>query len=472
MPDRFWLGLEAAFVAGYVLAAIAAGAHAVLNKRDSRSAWGWIAICWMLPFGGPLLYYLAGMNRLGMQALRRVEPVVHGGDDVLPALGGASAMDVRELVRTGRAMSGWPLLPGNAVEPLVDGDEAYPAMLAAIAQASRTISLVTYIYRDDAIGRRFAKALAEARARGVEVRILLDGLSDFIYRPRASRLLRKHGLMPQLFLPLRIFPPMLHVNLRNHRKLLIVDSAVAFTGGINIAQYHIVKQNQESCVRDLHFRLRGPVVEQLEAVFAADWRLATGEAIAPAQAAPAPGGNAAARVIRDGPDDEVNRLDLLLQGALATAHERVWIMTPYLVPGAPMLGALQAAALRGVDVCLLIPARSDQPWVDWATRHLLWQLLQSNVRVLLTPPPFCHSKLFLMDGYYAQIGTANLDHRSMRLNFELSVECYDPRLVERLAAHFLQAAGASRAVTLPDVEGRPLLVRLRDGFFWLFSPFL
>ncbi len=147
-------------------------------------------------------------------------------------------------------------------------------------------------------------------------------------------------------------------------------------------------------------------------------------------------------------------------------------MTPYFLPRASLLGALQGAALRGLDVQVLLPEHSDQPWMDWATRHLLWQLLQHHVRVFMRPRPFAHTKLILVDDYYLQFGTANLDSRSMRLNFELMVEAYDPALQAELSRHFAEARQGCRRLALADVDSRPLAAQLRDGLFWLFSPFL
>jgi cardiolipin synthase len=461
-------------LASYVLAALVAAGHAILNKRDPRSAWGWIALCWLFPLVGPLLYVIFGINRIRLVPPRSVVPQPASADQTgLLELVKLRSIDVQELVRIGAAMSGLPLAAGNRIEPLFNGDEAYPAMLAAIGAARRSVCLATYIYRDDATGQAFAAALAAAQSRGVTVRVLLDGLADVFYRPRASQLLRRHGLKPELFLPPRLLPPMIHLNLRNHRKLLIVDGEVAFTGGINIDDRHRLRGNGNDGIQDLHFCVRGALVRQLQEVFAADWRFVTGEEIAADPAPPSPGqGATAARVIRDGPNDELNRLELVLQGALAAAHRRVWIMTPYFLPRASLLDALQGAALRGLDVQVLLPERSDQPWIDWATRHLLWQLLQYHVRVFYRPPPFAHTKLILVDDYYLQFGTANLDSRSMRLNFELMVEAYDPVLQAALSRHFDDARPTCRPVALAEVDSRPLAAQLRDGFFWLFSPFL
>jgi cardiolipin synthase A/B len=470
--------LEGLLVLAYLLAALTAAAHAMLNKRDPRAAWGWIAVCWLFPLVGPFLYLVFGINRISLTGLRSVIPVPERVDAIaLPGIVGVSPADVRELVRITEALTGQPLVIGNQIEVLFNGDEAYPAMLQAIGQARENIALATYIFKDDTTGRAFAAALAAAQARGVKVRILLDGLSDFYYRPRASTLLRRHGLEPVLFLPPRLFPPMLHVNLRNHRKLLIVDGKLGFTGGINISEDNHVQTKGDKGIQDLHFRLQGAVVRELQAVFASDWQLASGEVVSVdaagdgARHAMGPG-QSVARVIRDGPNDGLNTLELVLQGALASAHNRVWIMTPYLLPGPGLLGSLQSAALRGVEVRILIPEHSDQPWMDWATQHMLWQLLQHHVSVYYRPGPFAHSKLILVDDYYLQFGTANLDSRSLRLNFELMVETYDVSLSRQLSQHFSEACAQARLALLSDLDARPLPTRLRDGFVWLFSPFL
>lgn len=469
-----WLQTTAVIL--YSMVALSAASHALLNKRDPRSAWGWIAVCWLFPLAGALLYYLFGINRIHLRARRMVgpdvAPVSHGKlvNEALPVLEGVHTGELQELIRTGSAMTGRPLTAGNVIEPLFDGDEAYPAMLDAIRSARKTAHLASYIFHADEAGEEFARVLAEAQARGVKVRVLLDGVADVFYRPRASSLLKRHGVKPELFLPPRWWPPMLHINLRNHRKLLIVDGATGFTGGMNISDGH--RRQRGGAISDVHFRLSGPVVTQLERVFLDDWRLASGERVPLPATAAAESGRAVARVITDGPNEELDRLLMVLLGALATAHERVWIMTPYLVPPPALLSALQAAALRGVDVCVLLPRRSDQAWMDGATRHLLWQLLQNQVRVHWRPPPFAHAKLLIVDDYYVHFGSANMDTRSLRLNFEAVVEVYGRELTGILAQHFKTEMAKSTAVSLGQLNRRPLPARLRDAFYWLFTPYL
>jgi cardiolipin synthase A/B len=464
-----------ALIVLYFGLAVGTAGHALLHKRDPRSAWGWIAVCWLFPLAGAVLYYLFGVNRIETRAQRvfgpelpRPNPPQPGSP---PKIHGADPLEVRELARLGWAMSARPLVGGNDIEPLHNGNQAYPAMLEAIAAARRSVHMTSYIFRDDAAGRRFGEALAAARARGVEVRVLLDGFGDQ-YRPRGSRLLRRLGLEPVLFLPLRLWPPMLHINLRNHRKLLVVDGELAFTGGMNIQQGHVADASGQPRISDLHFRIAGPLAEQLDGVFRADWAFAAGQEAPPAGGPAASDGAHTSRVITEGPNEELDRLVMVLIGALASAHRRVWIMTPYFLPPQPLVSAMQSAALRGVDVSIIIPDRSDQPWMDWATRHILARLLERQIHIYRRPPPFAHTKLVVMDDWYAQFGSANLDMRSLRLNFELMVESYGKPLAQQLASHFAEVREGSHKMTPDEAIERRFPARLRDALCWLFSPYL
>jgi cardiolipin synthase len=469
---------QALLVALVVTLAVVTGGHALLTKRDPRAAWGWIAVCVVFPLAGPLLYYWFGINRIRIRARRMVgsegkRGIVSGRPHPpSPRVAGVAEAEILELVRIGEAMSGRSLVAGNKVELLVNGEEAYPAMLAAIDRAKQSVCLASYIFDAGAAGQQFVGALVAAHERGVEVRVLVDGVADLYYRPSAARMLQQRGVPVARFLPPRLFPPMLHVNLRNHRKLLSIDGEVAFTGGMNISDRHYVHERGTSGTADLQFRVTGPVVEQLEQAFADDWRFAFGKRMKMAATSQRHVGTAMCRVITDGPNLDMAALIMVLLGALATAHKRVLIMTPYFLPPVELIGALQSAALRGVEVCVVLPEKSNQRPVDWATRALLWQLLQHHVRVFYAPPPFAHTKLFVVDDYYAQIGSANIDERSLRLNFELVLEVFDQGFVGELVAHFEAARARSREACLAELHARSLPVRLRDALFWLFSVYL
>lgn len=462
------------------LVAVVSAVHALLNKSDPRAALGWIAVCLMFPLAGPFFYFLFGINRIRTRA-RKLDPRLTAALDLAAGADEDSSVTVAaeftELARISDAVTHQPLVVGNQVEPLRCGEEAYPVMLRAIESARETIFLSTYIFDTDEEGRRFHYALRDAVARGVEVRVLIDGVGAFYSWPRAAGLLRRLGVPVARFLPPRLMPPAFHVNLRNHRKILAVDGRIGFTGGMNLGGRHMLTRAARPSV-DMHFRLTGPIVLQLEELFRADWCFVTGEVLElrpPAGSgadADAADGNALCRTVADGPNEDLNKLITILIGAVSAARRRIEIMNPYFLPPRALSLALQAAALRGVVVRVLLPGRNNLPYVHWATRNMLWELLQHRVEIYYQPPPFVHTKLFLVDGHYAQIGSANLDPRSLRLNFEIAVEVYDTPFAQLLERYFEEARSRSRRVTLEEILRRPLPVRVRDAAAWLFSPYL
>lgn len=463
------LGALAAAIAAGALGLLASG-HALLNKRRPRAAFGWIAVSLVFPLAGAILYFLFGINRTRRRAqkLRGEEFRQHSMADYVAEAPPAYV----ELAALGERVSAQPLLDGNRIEPLHNGEEAYPAMLAAIDRARHRVLLATYIFDVDDTGRAFADALGRAVERGVDVRVLLDGVGELYSLPRAGRMLRKRGVTVLRFLPPRLLPPSFRVNLRNHRKILVIDDDVAFTGGMNISDRHLAaRTDNPHRVVDLHFRVSGPVLASLVDIFHGDWLFAGGSDGTPATHPPL-AGTARCRAIADGPDEALDRLLLLMVGAIGLARRRVAVMTPYFVPPRELLGALQTAALRGVEVSIVLPAHNNLFYVHRATRHGLWELLERGVRVYYQDGPFVHSKLLLVDDGYAQIGSANVDPRSLRLNFELVVEVFERDLVARLDEYHRAARAGAEEVTLADVDGRRLPTRLVDGVFWLFSPYL
>jgi len=460
-----------------------ASVHAILYKRDARSAVLWTGLAWLVPLGGPILYYVLGVNRVRRRALllrgERERPMSPALPLACPAgtLAQHLPAEARHLVTLAALMDkvvSRPLVAGNRLEPLVHGDAAFPAMLAAIGAARHSVSLSTYIFDRDMVGLAFARALGGAVRRGVEVRVLIDATGARYSWPSILGTLRREGVIHARFLPAFPFGRLVTLNLRNHRKLLVVDGRVGFTGGMNLRVGHWLAQNPAHPVQDLHFRVEGPVVAHLQEVFADDWRFTTGEALDgeawfPAAAAAGP---VFARGIADGPDEDFEVLRWTLLGALAAARHSVRVMTPYFLPDAALISALNLAALRGVTVDLVLPAKNNLPFVHWASVAHWWQVLERGCRLWLTPPPFDHSKLFLVDESWVLVGSTNWDPRSLRLNFEFNVECYDPALARTLAAWFDGRRRTARPVTLEEVDARGLLVRLRDGVARLLTPYL
>jgi cardiolipin synthase len=451
------------------IAATVASLHALLHKRRPQSAFGWIAVSLALPLAGPLLYYLFGINRVQTRARKLLTG--HPAHDCPTEYLGTPPPALVPLARLGFAVSGWPLTAGNRIQLLHDANAIFDAMIGAIEAAREYVYFSTYIFDGGPLGRRFAAALIAAAERGADVRVLIDGVGEWYSWERAGGLFRGSRVRFARFLPPRLWPPTIRVNLRNHRKILVVDGDAAFTGGINVRDRYLDGADGERII-DSHCRLTGPVVTQIETVFLRDWQFTTADASSAPRRLPQPAGSALCRAIADGPDSAFDRLTTLLTGAIGSARQRVAIMTPYFVPPRELIAPLQAAALAGVDVAVILPARNNLPYVHRATRHLLWELLQRGVHVYYQPPPFVHTKLFYVDDYYAQIGSANFDARSLRLNFELNVEVIDKETVNGLARHFEAVRAGSKRVTLADVDSRPILTKAIDGAAWLFSPYL
>ena len=466
----------------FLLAVLSSG-HVVLHNRDSRAAIAWVGFIWLVPVLGAALYFIFGVNRIRRKAalLRgdleryRAEAVEPGcpPDELarhLPAYAGHLAA----LARLVGGVVDRPLLHGNRIEPLLNGDEAYPAMLEAISQARRTISFTTYIFNRDEAGLAFAQALGAAVRRGVEVRVLIDAMGIRYSWPTIGRALRREGVPYALFLPSLALWHLMSLNLRTHRKILVTDGRLGFTGGMNIRKENCLQRPARRPVQDLHFRLQGPVVAHLQEVFADDWRFTTGESLRGEAWFPKleAAGPMLARGVIDGPDENFEKLRWTLLGALAIARKSVRIVTPYLVPDHAVVSALNLAAMRGVKVDIVLPSRSNLPFVQWASRAMWRQLLEHGCRIWLTPPPFDHSTLILVDGGWALLGSANWDARSLRLNFEYNVECYDGEFAGRLDALVDAKLKDAHPVSLREVDARSLPGRLRDGVAGLLTPYL
>src|SRR5262245_31875197 len=359
-----WPWIASAFATGL---AIVASGHAVLFKRDPRSAIGWVGLIWFAPYIGVVLYFLFGINRIQRRAarLRRRRPRLPA-KLVEPALAdvdaktiGPDAQHLHPLAQLVRNLTGKPLLPGNAFTPLHNGEQAYPAMLAAIDAAQHSVGMSSYIFDNDRIGARFIAALGRAAARGVDVRVLIDDVGVHYSWPTVVGPLRRAGVRAALFLPKLLPWYSAYFNLCNHRKVLTIDGRIGFTGGMNIREGHDLTLKARHPVRDMHFQIEGPVVEQLQEVFASDWHFCTDEKIQGHAWFPQleASGTVPARGIASGPDDDFEKLKMTYLGALTCARERVRIITPYFLPDTALVAALDAAALRGVQVDILLPVR-------------------------------------------------------------------------------------------------------------------
>jgi cardiolipin synthase A/B len=472
----------AAIGLGLLLSLLATG-QVVLNKRDSRASIAWVGFVWFVPLLGALLYFIFGINRIrhkaallrkNLERYRAQAAQPECPPEELPRHLPDHGAHLEMLGRVVGNVVKRPLPPGNRIDPLVNGDEAYPAMLEAIQHARQSVSLVTYIFDRDEVGMAFVRTLGEAARRGVEVRVLIDGTGTRYSWPTILRALRREGVKYARFLPPFTWGHFMSLNMRTHRKILVADGLVGFTGGMNIRVGNSLQRKPRRPAQDIHFRVKGPVVTQLQEVFTDDWLFTTGEALRGDSWFPENenAGPVLARGVTDGPDEHFEKLLWTLLGALSIARHSVRIMTPYFLPDPAVVSALNLAAMRGVRVDILLPSRIDFPFVLWASRAMWSQVLQHGCRIWLTPSPYDHSKLMLVDGCWVLLGSANWDARSLRLNFEFNLECYDAELVQRLDQWVETKRIGAHPVTIEEVEDRSMPARLPDGLARLLTPYL
>ena len=462
----------------HISTALFACGHILFTKEDEKSATAWIAIVLLSPIVGSVVYFILGINHIRRKAAQlRGVPLRYHPTYPRDTAEGLELPDIsllRQMSALGRRAGFEDFTAGNYVSPLINGDEAYPAMLGAIAAARETVALSTYVFDRDRAGMRFVKALAEASQRGVAVYVIVDGVGVRWSNPTVEGELLEAGVKVTRFLPTR-FRSFRFVNLRNHRKILLVDGHSAFVGGINIREGNLIEEEPDWPVRDIHFRVQGPVIDQINTVFEEDWHFTAQEHISlPSWNRNGGGatGYAFARAIPEGPDNVRRKLHWLVSGALTCAQRSIKIATPYFLPNSTLINVLQVAALRGISVDIVIPEKSDVWGFTWAMSANFRRLLECGIRIFLNPPPFDHSKILMIDDAWCSIGSSNWDARSFSLNFEINLECVDADLVARLTGIFEERKEASRMVNLEEVRSLAPAVRLRNNIARLFSPYL
>jgi cardiolipin synthase len=455
---------------GLVLA-ICTTVHILLSKREVASSVGWIGLVWFAPIFGAIAYLLFGVNRVRRRA-RLLRPLDSGPGAASTRYPPQTADGLESLEPGIGHITGRSLLAGTEVAVFRNGDAAYPPMLAAIGAATSSIGLSSYIFRNDVWGGRFIDALAEATQRGVAVRVLIDGIGgDWLTSPGFYRL-RGQGVPAARFMHSLLPWRMPFLNLRNHKKVLVIDGRIGFTGGMNIADENVMATNPKMPVQDLHFRIMGPVVSQLVEAFVDDWDFVVGESLdgdawfpsIPSRSGPP------SRVINSGPDEQLEKVEFAVLQAVSCARTKIAVMTPYFLPDERLITALSLAAMRGVAVDLVIPHRSNHTLVDWGTLTNIGPLLIDGVRIWRSPPPFHHDKIMVVDGEWCLIGSCNWDIRSFRLNFELCMEVYDRDLAARLTALMERTRGLE--LTQAELDARPLHTRIRDAAARLMLPYL
>ncbi len=438
-----------------------------LERRSPTATLAWIMMLAALPLVGVPIYLLVGPRRLRRRKLRlsltrnRIGSLLRDWKEARAKLLSLQG----QLMRAGAQLGQLPPEEARQVQLLFDGDACYDALVAAIGGARHHVHLEYYIFRDDATGMRIVDALVERAKAGIEVRLLVDAVGERLGRA-VLQAMSQAGVEVRFFNrvgPFRVWRRL--TNFRTHRKIVVVDGSLGFTGGMNVTDHHSARARGKDAWRDTHVRFAGPAVHGLQATFLENWVFTTGDDLGcerPQRFAsffpPTPPGaelaevtelghdddtgsapathQQIAQILASGPDEDTHAIEAFYFAAITSAQERLWLTTPYFVPGEPLLAAIASAAHRGVDVRLLVPLETDSLWVDAASRTYHDELLAAGVQIHLYEPPMLHAKTAVIDDALAIVGTANLDNRSFRLHFEVVAAFYGGPCVAELARAF------------------------------------
>jgi cardiolipin synthase len=467
------LGLISAIVFLIHFAGVFAAAHALMHTRTSQGAVAWVFGLVLLPYFTLLPYLFlsskhfsgyveryysrhARMRRLGAPAQQalRVQYPAHPGALRYAAIS---------------TMLGTPFLSGHRLRLLIDGAAAFEAMFAAIAAAEQYVLVQFFIIRDDALGRRLQAALLERAAAGVRVCVLYDGVGSHDLPAQYGNILRAGGVQVHPF-SIRRWRNRLQLNFRNHRKVVVVDGWRGFVGGLNVGEEYLGRKPPLAPWRDTHMELQGPAVADLQAAFDENWHWITGAPLPLTPPRAVAGGCATSLIAATGPADAQETCLLLMAQMIHAAQRRAWIATPYLVPDAALIAALQLAVLRGVDV--RIPSRPDHRTVFLASTLYAHEAVRAGVRVFRYRPGFTHQKVMLIDDDTAMVGSMNLDNRSLRLNFEIAALNIDPAFAGDVETMLQADFGQAVEIGPGDYARCSYLYRVLIHAARLFSPLL
>jgi len=471
---EFWTNISWLAVL-HVTAMVVAIPAVLITKKGSTSPIAWCLAIILVPLLGSLLFWIFGYTYL-YRPLKRKRRHRLGLRGRLPTCDADSIVgaDWRHIGRIAWELDDSSPCLGNAVKLYPNTLHAFAAMLEAIRAAQHHIHLEFYIVRNDEAGKEFLALLTEKARQGVKVRFLYDSMGGFFFGRRGIKELVAAGGQVVPFLPLNLFRSRMRVNLRNHRKIVIVDGKVGFTGGMNLGDEYLGRSKKFGYWRDQMLRLEGPAMTGLQRIFVEDWDFTKREMLKGAEYFPPHQhpGDSVVQVLASGPDQEVNVIREVYLAAISSARERVWIATPYFIPDAGILDALHMARYRGVDVRLLMPLVADHFSSHFASRYYWQDILSRGVKLWLYTRGMMHSKFIAVDSQVAIVGSANTDPRSLQLNFEAGCVLFDAALAKELEASFEEDMRHATSMDLDTFNRRSFLTRLAENWCRLFSPIL
>ncbi len=475
---RIPLRIKAAVVALFHVAGILLAMNAVMAQRTSSGAIAWAVTLVTFPYAAVPAYLVFGRSEFrGYVSLRAAEDLSLVQDiDELEAAAAPfieGAVPDRPGLRALSRMVDIPFTSGNRVDLLVDGDETFGSILDGIARARDFVLVQFYIVRADSLGTALQQAMIERAGAGVPVYFLYDEVGSTGLSRRYLDELRLAGVNVSTFGSTRGEGNRFQLNFRNHRKIVVVDGEVAWIGGHNVGDEYLGRSPKFGPWRDTHLRVEGPAVLGAQASFLEDWNWAQDELLDLRWPIPDESkGPVSVLMVPSGPADPYDTAELMVLQGIVGATERIWIASPYFVPPASIISALELAAMRGVDVRLLIPDNPDHMSVYLAGWSFMDDLPSAGVEVWRYQEGFLHQKAFLLDDYAAGVGTVNLDNRSFRLNFEITALVVDPEFNRQVAEMFEADFQRSRLMGASEFREKPFWFRAAARFARLFSPVL
>lgn len=469
------------FYAAWFLLTLAAVLHLLLFKREPSSTVAWLLFVTAVPILGAILFLVFGPQRLARQALKRkkeIERLIgnsfgHSTEGYEPPPREEFPPEDQHVLELARRISEYEVTSNNHIEIFATPHQAFDAMREAIDRAQKFIHLEYYIIQSDEVTRLLFDSLAEAAKRGVEVRLLYDALGSIWLKRIFLTRLTKAGAKVAGFLPFSLLPQRLNLNFRNHRKILICDGKEAFTGGTNIGKEYLGRVSEKQW-HDYTVRVIGPCCNQLQDVFAKDWHFTTQEDLFSPEYYPESvrSGASSIQVLESGPDSTFLSLHQAIFLALNSAREEILLTTPYFIPDPSIVSALTVAALRGVRVKLILPSKSDSKLVQYAGRSFYDNLLKAGVMIYEYQPRILHAKLMVIDGKWTMLGSANMDIRSFRLNFELNLLVYGPEVSQQAKEIFQKDIEQSEPIELESFMNRSIPQQMLENACRVLSPIL
>jgi len=457
----------------------------LLENRNPTRTMAWILVLIFLPVVGIFLYLYIGQNhrkkktfikkrKQDYRVLKRLLDTqitfTQFGKFFKKNFNDARAKMVPLILRNGDA----PITFNNEVKILKNGAQTFTEMLQAIEDAGDHVHMEYFIIKDSEIGRKFQRALIQKAKEGIEVRLIYDAVGSWQLKEDYLKPMRAAGVQVKEFLPVTLPFFESRLNYRNHRKILVVDGKVGFTGGINIGDEYLGKDKKLGFWRDTHVKILGEANYVLQTIFLKDWYFVSNEELEDPRYFPRQGyqGEKGVQILSSGPDMYWHTIQQAYFTAITAARKSVYITTPYLVPDEGILMALKTAGLRGVDVRILLPSVADHRTVFWASKSHFKELLEAGVKIYQYQKGFVHSKIIMTDDHVTSIGTANLDNRSLELNFEVNAFIYDEKITKRVKGDFFEDLRESKRIYLEEYEERSMISRLKESLARLFSPIL